>query len=590
VWEDTYPLRRKDGVYRWFLSRAMPVTDSTGKVVRWFGTDTDITERLEAERAVHASEERFRRALEIETVGIVFFDTDGAITGANDAFLRMGGYTREDLSAGRVRWDALTPPEWMPRSLGAALEFKATGRITPYEREYLRKDGSRRWALFAATRLNEREGVEFVVDVTERKIGEAERDRLVARLAFVALASARLSGSLELDATLATIADLVVPELAEWCAVEVVDDRGRPSSLVTRHADPARAGLTEELFRRPVPSRESPDAAEGTGASELLPDVAGWLAQAEATVSRKHDILRALGPRSYICVPLVSRRRALGRLSLGSAPTAPAYGPADLALAEDLAQRAALAVDNARLYIEATEAIRIREAFVARASHELRTPLTSVVATIALLKKAITGELRESPEALIDMANRNLATTLAFINDLLDVSKLAAGQETLAIETVDLGAAAGRAMELVSSQARRKRVVIRTALPAGLRLTADRLKLEQVISNLLGNAVKFSPAGGEVVVSAERAGGWVLLRVRDQGEGIAPDELDRIFEPFYQSARARAQRRGTGLGLAICRQIVALHGGRIWAESEGPGHGTTVCVQLPRKAATDEAA
>jgi PAS domain S-box-containing protein len=179
-WEATVLLRRADGEYRSFLSCAMPITDDSGHILRWFGTNTDITERVEAQEALAASEERFRRALEIETVGVMFFTTEGKITGANDAFVRMAGYTREDVNAGLLRWDELTPPEFMPHSLRAAEEFKATGRTTPYEKQYIRKDGSRWWALLAATRVNASEGVEFVLDVSPQKAAELELQRSLA--------------------------------------------------------------------------------------------------------------------------------------------------------------------------------------------------------------------------------------------------------------------------------------------------------------------------------------------------------------------------------------------------------------------------
>jgi signal transduction histidine kinase len=434
----------------------------------------------------------------------------------------------------------------------------------------------------------------------EQELREAHeaKDQLLARLAFLAAASTRLAGSLEFDATLGTVADLAVPEIADWCAVEIVDGQQTPCSLVVRHVDPTKAELTRELLRRrPLPPDDPHGAPNviGTGASELLTDVQEWLREADASGSRQGsrqlEILRALQLTSYMSVPLVSRRRTLGALSLGSAGAGRRYGPADLALAEDLAHRAALAIDNARLYVEAQDAIRAREAFVARASHELRTPLTSVLGTIALLKKAVAGALRESPEALIDMASRNLSATLAFINDLLDVSKLAAGQETLSVEPVNVAEAVQRASEVVAAQARDKGVAIRVAVPTDLQLAADRLKLEQVIINLLANAVKFSPAGGEVMVCAESDADGVLMRVRDGGEGIAREDLERIFEPFYQSGRGHARRRrGTGLGLAICRQIVTLHGGRIWAETDGPGRGSTLNVRLPGGPATGKAA
>ena len=164
----------KDGTQRWLYSRGAVSRDASGKAVRMYGASIDVTERKQADGKLRKSEERLRRAIEIETVGVIFFKTDGSITNANDAFLRMSGYSREDLAEGLVRWDEMTPPEWMPHSLKAIKEFESTGRTIPYEKEFVRKDGSRWWALFAATRLDEEEGVEFIIDITQSKRAEEE--------------------------------------------------------------------------------------------------------------------------------------------------------------------------------------------------------------------------------------------------------------------------------------------------------------------------------------------------------------------------------------------------------------------------------
>src|SRR5918994_1210140 len=171
----------KDGTERWLYSRAGVTRDASGKALRVYGVSIDVTERKRAEEKLLKSEERLQRAIGIETVGVISFKVDGSITDSNDAFLRMSGYSREDLEQGKVWWDVMTPPEWMPHSLKAIEEFESTGRTKPYEKEYVRKDGSRWWGLFAATRLDEEEGVEFIIDITERKRAQEEHERLLAR-------------------------------------------------------------------------------------------------------------------------------------------------------------------------------------------------------------------------------------------------------------------------------------------------------------------------------------------------------------------------------------------------------------------------
>ena len=172
----------KDGRQRWLYSRGAVSRDASGKALRMYGASIDVTERKQADEKLRESEERLRRAIEIETVGVIFFKTDGSITNANDAFLRMSGYSREDLAEGLVRWDEMTPPEWVPHSLKAIEEFESTGRTIPYEKEFVRKDGSRWWALFAARRLDEEEGVEFVIDITQSKRAEEELRKSGERL------------------------------------------------------------------------------------------------------------------------------------------------------------------------------------------------------------------------------------------------------------------------------------------------------------------------------------------------------------------------------------------------------------------------
>jgi PAS domain S-box-containing protein len=470
------------------------------------------------------------------------------------------------------------PSKAMPMEVAAT-----TGAlVSNVEVEVVRDDGTRFRLLGNAAPLFDEQGhvrgsLAGFMDITERKrIEEAQR--------FLAEASMMLASSLDYEATLASVARLAVGELADWCVVDLLEaDRAVPKTTVA-HADPAKEPLAREL-RRYAPEPPWPhlvSEALRTGRPELVAETTdAWLA-AHARNDAHLTLLRTIGIRSAMIVPLLARGQTLGMLTFISAESGRRYGPADLALAEELARRAALSIDNARLYHEAQAAIQARETFLARASHELRTPLTSALGTVRLLKRAATGTLKEPPEVLIDIASRNLGVMADLINNLLDVSKLVSGQETLALEPVEVAAAAAESFEMVGAQARDKGVALRAAVPAGLTVPADRLKLEQVLVNLLANAVKFTPRGGEVGVSAEADEGHVVIRVRDTGEGIAREHLEAIFEPFFQVGQRTARRpRGTGLGLAICRQIVTLHGGRIRAESDGPGCGATFVVSLP---------
>lgn len=224
----------------------------------------------------------------------------------------------------------------------------------------------------------------------------------------------------------------------------------------------------------------------------------------------------------------------------------------------------------------------MRDAFLARASHELRTPLTAAYGTIHLLLEGGDGSPPQPPERLLTIAHRSLEAMRLLINDLLDASKLASGREALALERCDLAEVVRTSLDVVDGLACEKGLTLRTTIPSGIELLADRFRLAQVLLNLAANAVEFTDPPGEVVVEAEATPAAVLIRVRDTGAGIPREHLEAIFEPFVQvSAPAGRQRRGTGLGLAICRQIVMLHGGRIWAESDGRGHGSTFTVSLP---------
>jgi signal transduction histidine kinase len=295
-------------------------------------------------------------------------------------------------------------------------------------------------------------------------------------------------------------------------------------------------------------------------------------------------MLRELDSRAVMIVPLVARGRMLGAVSLISTAAGRRYDATDLAIAEELARRCGQAVENARLHQEAQAAVRARDRFVSIASHELRTPIARVKGYAEMVLAAhsdgdLTDEMLQRSLKRIDHASDRLT---GLVRDLLDVSKITAGNLPLRLRSVDLTElvrdVVGRYQEQLSGSGHLLLEIIGT--PGGV--SADPDRIEQVLTNLLENAVKYSPDGAELHVRVQPKARGVLLEVQDRGIGLPPAAAERIFEPFSRAANAEElQITGMGLGLYICRNIVEQHHGRIWARSDGEGSGTLMSVWLP---------
>jgi PAS domain S-box-containing protein len=348
---------RKDGSDLWVLVSASPILNQQGEFAGTLTMLTDISDRKQSEDALRASEARFRRLFESNIIGINFGDLQGNILDANDAFLNLIGYTQSDLKAGRLQIEAITPPEYHHLDKEAGRQSLSSGACTPYEKEYIRKDGSRVSVLVAGARLEDSNtGIGFILDLTERK-------RIEQTLRYLAETSIDLATSLDYQTTLDRVAQIAVPEVADWCTVDLLNPDGTISRLPIAHADPAMAVRARQLQHYyPDPQGENPIAQVlKTGQSILVTQLSDELLQ-KATRDAEHlKIVRSLNPKSAMVVPLIARQQILGTLSLATAESGRRYSTADLSLAEDLARRAALAIDNARLYRATQEAQRTTE-------------------------------------------------------------------------------------------------------------------------------------------------------------------------------------------------------------------------------------
>jgi signal transduction histidine kinase len=304
-------------------------------------------------------------------------------------------------------------------------------------------------------------------------------------------------------------------------------------------------------------------------------------------------MLRELDSRAVMIVPLMARGRMLGAMSLISTRAGRIYDQTDLTIAEELARRCGQAVANARLHQEAQAAVRARDRFVSIASHELRTPIARVKGYAEMVLAAhsdgdLTDEMLTRSLKRIDHASDRLTV---LVRDLLDVSKITAGNLPLRVKTLDLTdlvrEVVGRYQEQINGTGLLLLDIMGTCGP----VSADPDRIEQVLTNLLDNAVKYSPDGAELRVRFQPKARGVLLEVQDRGIGLPVDATERIFEPFSRAANAEERQiTGMGLGLYICRNIVEQHHGRIWARSAGDGSGTEFSVWLPEHASPSRSA
>jgi signal transduction histidine kinase len=421
------------------------------------------------------------------------------------------------------------------------------------------------------------------------------RHRLAARTEVVALhasflaeASKRLASSLDYEATLKGIPALAVPVLADWCAVDILDEDGTIRRLASAHVDPAKQALGAELA---VAYPPDPAAADGvpyalrTGSSALIPEVTHDLLAGRATGPEHLERLLQLGLVSEMVVPLVARGRTLGALTFATADSGRRYGEVDRMLAEELAGRCALAIDNARLYRAARGAVQLRAEFLAAVSHDLKTPLALISGQAQLLRRHTrqdSGPLASRVTEGLAQIESTVARMSRLIDDLLDVAHLELGQHLqLELQRVDLVALAQQ--RIAEHQRLTQRHLIRLAGESELAVDGDPARLERVLDNLLSNATKYSPEGGVITVVVARdddeAGGWAVVAVRDQGVGIPDADLPRVFEHFHRAQNV-GRIGGTGVGLAVASQIVAQHGGSLTVDSR-EGHGSTFTFRLP---------
>lgn len=429
-------------------------------------------------------------------------------------------------------------------------------------------------------------GVSF--DITDLKQAQTEFTLARRRLTFLAGASRMLGESLDYQRTLENVAKSAVPEIADWCAVRILAPDGSMERVADVHSDPSREAMLKEMEERFPPTEEfGLRKVIREGKAEFLPDTTG-LAEVVGTSDEHRALLHRIGFTSYICVPMRGREHPIGLISMAIIDSGRRFTEADLELAEVLAARATVAIENARLYRDARDELRRRETFIAQLGHELRNPLSAIANAIMVLDTEPAAS--ERVVKLRDILVRQTSQLSRLVDDLLDIARISQGKIALNRTRLDLGELVTRCVQTLKETdgAAERRIELEIGDPDAI-IDADEVRIEQVVWNLLTNATRFTEPDGRIEVVVSREENNALIVVSDDGAGIAAEELSNIFRPFHQAVIGDANAGGMGLGLALIDQMTRLHGGSVSVSSAGPAMGSRFEVRLPL-AAPDAAA
>jgi PAS domain S-box-containing protein len=532
--------------------------------------------------------------------GVTVMDRSGRIVFANDTAARLLGRERADQVTGTSgaqlldEWQILDdagdplPLDRMPTRRALA------GEPEPEETIRFRRRGSAedRWSLVRARLLGGESPDEDLVVTAFQDITSLKRSE--ARLGFLSEASAILGESVDYHQTLQRVAGIAVPELADWCVVDVLEWTRGITRVAVAHTDPDRVAAAEELSQRwpSDPSRRGAVHEMIQRRSPLLVErVTREVLRGGAQDDEHLAALESLGMRSLLIVPLEARGKVLGAITMVQSESGRELGRADVEVAAELARRAGAAIDVARLVWETHENARLRDEFIAVASHDMRTPLAAIRGYAQLATRHLDRAETPDPELLqrwLRDVDSSVDRLTHLVSELLDATLVRADQSVpLNLAEVKLSAVANEVLERHRQMTDRHSLVLEAPddEPTGL---WDAARVARVLDNIVGNAVKFSPDGGEVVVRIGRDGARASVAVSDQGIGIRASEREKIFNPMFRGGNAE-HVAGTGLGLAGSRRLVDLMGGIIEVESR-IGQGSTFTVWLPLATADGEEA
>ena len=542
--------------------------------------------------------------------------------------IRAEGYPPEVTAAWRrFRADAHAPTPEVVRTRQIMLLESPDAALVRYPELGWSHGGFQAWAIvplvaggraigaldfaFPTPRTFSQEEIAFLTTLGEQSAQALERARLyeaeqqaradadarARRISLLYEVSNRLADTLDLTTMINTLARLTAPTLADWAIIDLLASGRWGEQFVVAHRNPEMEKLAREMRRRYPTSRDEYERVKATleaGEVVFIPEMTPEMVAAQAVNAEHAEMLRTLNATSYMILPLLARGQLLGGIALAMT-NGRRFDQEDLEVARELARRAAVFLDNARLYREARDAVAARQAILAVVSHDLKNPLAVIKGYSALLETALKSKQTPPQDKLIDRVRKIDSVTMrmnSMINELVDFSRIQAGQPLdIQPEPTDVVTLARQVVEEQQETTKRHHITLTVETPS-MRSNLDPVKIERVLSNIIGNAIKYSPEGSRIEVRVRReerdGSDCASIEVRDEGVGIPAEDVPHIFQFFHRGSNIEGQFRGTGIGLATALHIVQQHGGTIEVTSE-VGAGSTFTVLLPLRANSDPA-
>ena len=542
--------------------------------------EQEIVRRRSAEAALVQSEQQLRLLTDALPVLIAYVDHDQRYRFNNKTYEAWFGLRREDL-VGKHMSEVVSSDTY--ETLRPYIERVLRGEQLSFEGALPINDGSVRPIQVTYVPHISPTGKVLGYYALASDISARKRVEMAQR--FLTEATSLLASSLDYETTLAHVGQLAVPRIADWCSINLLDEQGAFVRVAGVHVDPHKQALLDELREREPPSLNNDDMVTQslrTAEPLLIREFTEAAYRAVAKNEAQYDVYREVGFQSAMILPLQSSERVLGLLILMISESGRRYSDDDLELAQNIANRAAVAIENARLFRQVQETVRIRDEFLSIAAHELKTPITSLSGYAQLLQARFVVDytLKERDLRAIQVINGQVERLTKLIGAMLDVTRIESGHFALDLHPVNLSdLAVAAADELAPMLAAHS--IDCAAVEPGIMIVGDEQRLEQAILNLLQNAIKYSPEGGQITVSLRRDNNWVVLAVTDQGIGIPTGARDSLFQLFYRASNVVGSSiSGVGLGLYVVHEIVSRHNGTVDVVSE-EGRGSTFTVRLP---------